>query len=73
MNIAGRQPDSGKPTVRDENGGLQKRECKTEDWQPTRSSRVRQGVLKSTVLKSFCMTLRALYFYPNDHVMYSKR
>ena len=48
----GRQPDSGKPTVRDDTGGLRKRGSVVERGQSTRSSRVRRGVIESQPFRS---------------------
>ena len=53
----GRQPDSGNPTVRDENGGSEKRDSR-RNCEPTRHTE-RAG------LETLCLPMRALCFYPN--------
>ena len=51
-----RQPDSGNPTVRDERGGLRKREL----WQNEEPAAQPKGCKSETL----CLRLRASYFYP---------
>ena len=60
MKIAGRQPDSGNPTVRDERGA-----CGNVGYGGTRNP---QHIPKGCMSETLCLRLRAPYFYPDKDV-----